>query len=238
MKRRKRVNLTKLEITQTGIKSFLEHGYSGTSPKMLCEELNISPGSLTYYFPTKEDLLTVLIELLAEFQWKEVQKLVNEGETPIAALCFELTAMASMCEEDEIARDLYISAYTHQKSMAIIRESDIKRAKQVFAEYCHDWDDVKFAEAETLVSGIEYATLLTTPDSPPLDVRIAGAMDTILKLYNVPEERRKHKIEMALGMDYRKFGKEVLEDFKKYVFDISDSILEEVKIMREKNLEK
>ncbi len=231
---RRKINFTKLEITQTAIKMFLEYGYSFTSPRMICDELDISPGSLTYYYPTKEDLFTVLIKMLTDFQWNAVQKIVDEGETPITALCFELTAMAAMCEEDELARDLYISAYTSPKTLAMIRESDTKRAKKVFAEFCGDWTDAMFAEAETLVSGIEYGTLAATPDSPSLELRIAGAMKTILGIYNVPEDRQELKVEKALGMDYRKFGKEMLNEFKKYVLDLADSALDDVHHMRDK----
>lgn len=153
---------------------------------------------------------------------KLVKNIVEEGETPISALCFELTAMAAMCEDDEIARDLYISAYTNVKPLTIIRKIDAKRAKEVFKVFCDDWSDEMFAEAETMISGIEYATLMVTEDSVPLEVRIAGAMNNILNIYGVPEDRRKMKIEKALNLDYRKFGKEVLDDFKKYVLEITE----------------
>lgn len=219
---RRKVTLTQLDIIQTGTKLFLENGYTATSPKHISDELEISPGNLTYYYPTKEDLLAILIEMLADFQWKTVQDIVNEGETAITALCFELTAMAAMCESNHVARDLYISAYTNPKPLTIIRKSDMARAKKVFAEFCSDWSDEKFAEAETMVSGIEYATLMVTPDSPPLETRIAGAMNTILSVYGVPEERRKFKIEKAHALDYLKFGREILDNFKDYVEEITE----------------
>lgn len=231
----RRINLTKLEITQTAIQMFLEKGYSATSPKMICQKARISPGSLTYYYPTKEHLLAVLIQMLADFQWKFVQDSVNNGETPITALCFELTAMAAVCEENERARDLYISAYTSQKAMAIIRSSENERAKTVFAEYCRDWTEEMFAEAEILVSGIEYATLLLTPDAPELKVRIAGAMQMILGIYNVPEEQIKEKIEKALSMDYRRFGQEVLDSFKTYVSEVTENIFSDVENIKKSN---
>lgn len=230
---RRKVTLTQLDIIQTGTKLFLENGYTATSPKHISDELEISPGNLTYYYPTKEDLLAILIEMLADFQWKTVQDIVNEGETPITALCFELTAMAAMCETNSVARDLYISAYTNPKPLTIIRRSDKARAKKVFAEFCPDWSDEKFAEAETMVSGIEYATLMVTHDSPPLETRIAGAMNTILSIYGVPEERRKMKIEKALSLDYIKFGNEVLNDFKEFVSKITEQSFVDLALKRE-----
>ena len=41
-------------------------------------------------------------------------------------------------------------------------KNDAERSKEVFKDYCPDWTDENFAEAEVLVSGIEYATLMTT----------------------------------------------------------------------------
>lgn len=226
MIRRKGV-LAQLEIVQQAVTMFFDKGYSDTSPKAIAKELGISPGGITYYFPSKTQLLAVLIELLADFQWKTVQEVVTDGETPITALCFELTAMAAMCEENEIARDLYISAYTNTIPLEVIRKSDKERAKKVFAEFCPDWTDEMYAEAEVLVSGIEYATLMTTADSPSLELRIAGAMDKILSIYNVPEERRKMKIDKALRLDYRCYGQNLFENFKKYVFELTEQSFED-----------
>lgn len=224
---RKKGVLVRLEIIQQSLTLIFENGYSATSPKTIAAALNISTGNLTYHFKTKDQILAVLIELLADFQWKTVQEVVDEGETPITALCFELTAMAAMCEENEVARDLYISAYTNLCSLKIIRKSDKERAKKVFAEFCPDWTDEMFAEAELLVSGIECATLMMTDDSPSLEVRIAGAMDKILSIYNVPEERRKMKIDKALSLDYRTYGRNLFENFKKYVFELTDKSFED-----------
>ena len=218
-------NVTKAEIIRTATHFFLEKGYSKTSPRIMCDELNISPGTLTYYFK-KEELLALIVEMLAEFQWQTFQNIVNDGETPITALCLELTAMAAMCDDDAVAKDLYLSAYTNEASLDVIRQNDMKRAKSIFAETCRGWTDEQFAEAEIIVSGIEYATLMVTKDSQPLATRIKGAMNSILALYGIPEERRNKKIDMALSMDYHLYGKKILEDFKEYVHQRTDQLFD------------
>lgn len=230
MGRRKKITLTQLDIIKTAVTMFLEKGYSATSPKQIAASLNMSPGNITFYFPAKEDMLAVLIHILTKFQWKTVQEIVDDGESPISAICFELTAMASMCEENEIARDLYLCAYRSQKSLTIIRRSDAARAKKVFRDFCPDWSDEQFRATEDIVSGIEYATLMTTPDSAPLKVRIAGAMDAILSRYHVPEERRKMKVEKAMAFDYLKYGRELFAAFKDYVVAMSEEQFRELLI--------
>lgn len=229
--------LTKLEIIQVATHKFIEKGFSNTSIKAISDELHMSTGNLTFYFPSKEHLLAELIDMLCDFQWKMMENETEEGNSSIMALCLELIAMAAMCEEDEIAKDLYISAYTSPLSLEIIRKNDAKRAKKVFAEYCSDWTDEQFVEAETLVSGIEYATLMTTSDSAPLDVRIAGAMKTILKTYNVPEEMINKKLERVLAMNYRKIGKRVLKEFKEYIeYTMQQEFYDLLKTKVEKNI--
>lgn len=219
---RKKAVLTQLEIVQQAAKLMFENGYTATSANAVSKEVGISPGNMTYYFPTKEHLLAVLIELLAEFQWRTAREVVYDGETAITALCFELVAMAAICDEDEVARDLYIAAYTNRLSLEVIRKNDAKRAKEVFKEFCPTWTDEMFDEAETLVSGIEYASLMVTENSPPIEVRIAGAMNQILAIYNVPEERRKKKTQRALSLDYHSYARQLFDSFKNYVLELTE----------------
>jgi len=227
--RRRRVNMTKMEIVQVATRMFLERGYSETSLKAICDELDISTGNLTFYFPTKEHLLAVLVKMLCNYQWRMMEQATDEGKTSLMALCLELTAMAAACEENDIARDFYLSAYTHSITLDIIRRNDARRAKQVFGPlYCQNWREHNFKEAETLVSGIEYATLMTTESSAALDVRIAGALQAVMLIYNVPEETRRIKLDKVLAMDYRSIGRSILEGFIEYTEQIDEDHLEEI----------
>ena len=133
--------------------------------------------------------------------------------------------MGSMCEEDDVARDFYLSAYSSPKCLAIIRKNDTARAKEVYKEYCLDWTDENFEEAEILVAGIEYSTLNTSGVTVALETRIAGAMNNILSIFNVPEETRRMKIDRVLSKDFRKLGRRVLNEFKQYVEDTNEQAL-------------
>lgn len=217
MARISKSKLTKLEIIQVATKKFIEKGFSNTSIKAISDELHMSTGNVTFYFPSKEHLLAELVDMLCAFQWKMMEDETSDAKSSTMAIGLELVAMAAMCEEDEMAKDLYISAYTSALSLEIIRKNDTKRAKALFTEYCPKWTEEQFVEAETLVSGIEYATLMTTSDSAPINVRIAGAVNAILRIYNVPEAIVQETLDKVLAMNYRKIGKRVLKEFKEYV---------------------
>ncbi len=225
---RKRVITTKYEIIQVATEFFLEKGVSATSPKMIAEELGISTGNITYYFPTKDHLLAVLVEMLCDFQWKMMEREADEGLSSVMAICLELATMAAMCEENKIAKDFFLAAYTNDLCLEVIQQNDAKRAKEVFKQYRPDWSDERFAEAEAIVSGVEYTTLRTNANSPSLEARITGALKAILIAYGVPEETRQLKIAKVLAMDYRQLSRRVFTEFKDYVEKTTEQTLEEI----------
>ena len=83
MARISKSDLTKLEIIRVATRMFLDKGYSKTTIKAISDELGMSTGNLTFYFPTKEYLLGALVEMLIDFQWKEMKKYIDNK-------CFEM----------------------------------------------------------------------------------------------------------------------------------------------------
>ena len=71
---------------------------------------------------------------------------------------------------------------------------------------------------ENLYSGIEYGMFSSVENAgETLDMRVALGIESILRLYNVPEKIRKQKIEKIIAMDYRSMAKKILLDFKDYI---------------------
>lgn len=233
--RRRSITTTKYEIIQVASEFFLNKGVSQTSPQMIAAELDMSTGNITYYFKNKEHLLAVFVEMLCDFQWKMMEKEADDGHSSIMAICLELTAMAAICDTNAAAKDFYLSTYSSPMCLEIIRKNDTARAKEVFAQYCPDWTDEQFAEAEVLVSGIEYATLMTVGDPVSLETRIAGALNGILQIYKLPEETRRVKIRRVLAMDYRAIAERMLTELKQFVIDTNEQAL--AALYREKGLE-
>ena len=73
------ITTTKFEIVQVASEFFFELGYSKTSPNMIAKELGISTGNISYYFPTKEHLLKVLVETLCDYQMKMIEAVNDIG---------------------------------------------------------------------------------------------------------------------------------------------------------------
>ena len=217
----------KLEIIQAATELFLENGFHKTTSKMVCEKAGVGTGNLTFYFPTKEHILAVLVNMMCDFQWQIMEENTDEGKSSLLSYCLELTAMAAISEASPQMSELYSAAYSHPLTLDIIRTNDVKKIKQVFGEYCKDWTEEKYLEAETIVSGIEFATLMRTEHSAPLSIRIEGALNSIMLLFGIPAGTRQMKIAKVLAMDYRAIGKNICEGFKEYAIETSEHALEE-----------
>ena len=216
-------------IIQEAARMFVEEGYSQSSINRLSKILDLSPGHITFYFPTKEHLLAVLVDEMFDYQRLMMEQEVREGKSSMLAYCLELTAMASVCEESEIARDFYASSYTSALTLTRIRENDAAKTRGIFIPFHPDWTEEQWLATENIVSGIEYATIMTRETDTPLEVQIEKTLDTILYLFGVPEEIRKTKIEKVLSMDYRALGHQLLLGFPEYVAKVNEEGLKEKK---------
>ncbi|CDC03657.1 transcriptional regulator [[Clostridium] leptum CAG:27] len=226
--------LSRCEIVRMAANRFLNDGFTKTTVASMGKALHMSTGNMTFYFATKEHMLAELVNMLVKYQWSRMESEAGEGSS-IMAICLELTAMAAICDTNAAAKDFYLSTYSSPMCLEIIRKNDTARAKEVFAQYCPDWTDEQFAEAEVLVSGIEYATLMTVGDPVSLETRIAGALNGILQIYKLPEETRRVKIRRVLAMDYRAIAERMLTELKQFVIDTNEQAL--AALYREKGLE-
>ena len=216
---------TRLQIIREAARMFVGEGYTKSSISKIAKNLDLSLGNITFYFKTKEHLLAVLVDEMFEYQRMMMHEATDEGKSSLLAYCLELTAMAAVCEESEVARDFYASSYASQLTLPLIRENDTERVKEIFAEFCPDWTDEQWIATENIVSGIEFATIMTREENTPLPLQIEKTLDTILYLFGVPRELRKLKIEKVLAMDYRALGDKMLKEFPAYVMKINEENL-------------
>lgn len=217
MARRLKINTTKLQIIRASTKMIIEKGYTETTLKAIASAIDINPGLITFYFPTKEHLLSLLVDRLCEFQWRLMYGVADDGVDSILALSLELMAMASAAEENASAKDFFVSAYQSSMCLELIQQNDTLRAKQIFARYNPLWTDEDFRNSEALVSGIEYATLNTNSNSVELETRISSALTAIFRIYNVPESVVAENLEKVRNMDYRAVGRRIFKEFKEYI---------------------
>ena len=225
---------TRLQIVQLAAKLFLEERYSKTNFSKIAKTLDLSTGNITFYFKSKEDLLAQLVAELFDFQRLLIEHAADEGKSSLLAYCLELTSIAAICEEDEPIRYFFTASYISPVTLALIRENDTEKTKEVFGAFRPDWTDEQWTATENIVSGIEYATIMTREADTPLPMQIERTLNAIMLLYGVPEELRRAKIEKVLQMDYRALGRRILAEFKQYIEEVNEQNLKNA-IQKKKN---
>lgn len=218
----------KLQIVAVGTKMFLENGFTGTSSAMLANELGISKGNLTFHFPTKEHLLYELVKMLTDFQWNIIVEMENKKMSNLERYCAEIAIQIAICEENEVARDFYLSAYSSPMTFAHIKEWTYKKNFGIFHDRLPEWTIRDFNDVENLTSAIEGGIIREQcTERFTLERKIRVTLDNLLKIYNVEEEERTRVIDEILKMDYRKEGRRVLTKFVEYVNRINEEAMEE-----------
>jgi AcrR family transcriptional regulator len=226
--RRRSPSPIKAVIIKAATELFFENGFSRTTPHEVCEKADVGTGNLTYYFPTKEHMLSTLVQMMIDYQWKEMENATDEGKSSLLAYCLELTTLVAINEEIPQMQDFLTAAYSHPMTLDLIRANDAEKIKQVFADYTQGWDDERFIETEAIISGIEYGTLMRTAHTVSAERKIEGALNAILLLFGVSEEIRRLKIAKVLAMDYRAIGRRVYTEFKRYVTEANEQALDEI----------
>lgn len=212
------ITTTEKKILQTAIRLFLENGYSKTTLKMISQECGLRQGTIAYHFHTKEDMLYYLIQALTEFHGGIIDNSLDNTKDTLYSYATEIAIQIALCESNRKAWDLYYSAYSQFKTFEFIKNWAAKEHSVLFARRLPHWKESDFAEKEHIASGIELAVFYAPCDRYfTLEKKIALTLDSMMLLYNVPEEERKQTIEKILKLDYVKIGEEMFSKFVKQI---------------------
>lgn len=219
----------KYDIIKTTSEFFFTVGFSNTSPKMIAEKLNISPGNITYYFPSKEHLLCTIVEMLCDFQWKMFGSLSQKGYGSISAICMEMMTVATGCETSEIARDFFTAVFESEMCRNYLRKNHVERSKHIFAQECAGWTHQQFEMAELMVMGLQHSTVAANDTDIPLEVKIPVALDHVLDIYQVDEEVRKREINKIMNLDYRAISPKVISEFLVFIEKVNKKSMKDIR---------
>lgn len=224
---RRKSNLTKLEILKVAMKMFLEKGFTNTSVKAISNELNISTGNLTFYFPTKEHILLELTKEITQFHTKCIDKVAKKNDD-LYSYCWEVTAQIILCEENEQARNIYLAIYSHPLTLQYVKDWTAEKNRQILGNRLKDWTYERFRRVENVTCCIERSAL-TEPctDIYNIEDKIRLILTCLLKIYDISYEEREKVIGEILATDYRKTGRELLKQLTQYVEKQTEQALEE-----------
>jgi len=220
---KKRRGDTRRQIIKVGAKHFTEDGYTKTTMKRISRELDLSPGNITFYFPTKEHLLAVLLEEMFDFQSLMIEKALSEEKNGILVYGAELAVIAGMCAEDAVIKEFFISAYTSPHTLDLIRKKNTEQTRTLFGNFCKGFSEEDWVTAEVLASGMEYGVITRCEKNAALSPLLRKALHARLALYGVPESLCEWHTERVLSLDYKALGRRILAEFRAYLDRINET---------------
>ena len=211
-------NKTIHEIAYVAAKNFLEKGFTNTSAKSICSELNISPGNMTFYYPTKEHILLAITKVITEFHTITIESAKEKYHDNLFAYCLEITLQIVLCEQNEIIRDIYLAIYTNPMTMRFVKEWTAEKNFNLLKDRLPDWPIERFRRAERVNCCIERSAL-TEPctEDYPVEDKIRLILTCLLKILDIPQTDRKRVINQVLESNYSEILDNGFNQFKEYI---------------------
>lgn len=207
---------TEIKVIRSATKLFLTQGFSKTTHRQIADESGIGLGTITYHYKVKEDLLRVLFEELMDFHLDLIDASQEKSNDALFSYALEIAVQIALCETDDKAYDLYYAAYSHPATFDYIKDWAAKKNYHLLRDRLPDWSEEDFRTVENITGGIELAAF-TAPKNRyfSLQDKISLFLDSMMKIYNIPESDRKQTISRVLSLDCEKLAVEMFDKFLK-----------------------
>lgn len=137
-------------VMQVALQMFLANGYAGTSLKAVADELGVSPPALYWYFPSKEDLYSSVIEQSMHDFLNYVRDAITDTD-PVFKLSQLVRAHVTwQLQQSEIAQAFDLTM-TMKGRAAEIPESRLATIRQLEHDYV---DQVRAVLREGVEQGV------------------------------------------------------------------------------------
>ena len=211
-------NATQQAIIDSAVRNFLINGFRHTSVKMICEELGISPGNLTFWFPTKADILLEFTKKIMGYHTKFIEYNKSKKKENLYIYCLEIVVQIALCEERENIRDIYYSMYSEPLTMAYLKDWTAEKNLNILGPYLPDWDLKRFRRAANVTCCIERSALAEPcTEDYTLEDKIRLTLTCLLKIYDFGKAEREKVISEILATDYQKIKNEMLKQLDEFL---------------------
>ena len=211
-------NSTQHAILEAATRKFLVNGFHKTSAKMICEELGISPGNLTFWYPTKADMLLEFTKRIMSYHEKFIEFNKNNGADALYTYCIEIVIQIVLCEERDNIRDIYYSMYSEPLTLSYLKDWTAEKNLGVLGSYLPDWDLKRFRRAANVTCCIERSALAEPcTEDYTLEDKIWLTLTCLLKIYDFDSKQREKVISEILATDYHKIKDGMLEQLEEFL---------------------
>jgi len=220
-------DLLKQRILYVAAKDFLERGYTNTTMKDIAKKSQLSIGSVTNLYGSKEDILCGLVELVIERQFEVTGQLLK-GTTDDRILLYatETVLQLHIAEMNENLRELYRNAYSFSKTSELLQQKITGKLGDIFGEYLPELEAKDFYKLEIASGGIMRG-FMVVPCSIwfTMEEKVEAFLETALLIYRVPEEKIREAVDFVKGLDFDSVANETIGGIVRYLEEKQKEVL-------------
>lgn len=213
-------------ILSASVRLFLERGYHGTTMAAILKNADVSASTFQNIFGTKDGVMFELMKLMFSGQFSAADRtaaLLGSDASPVFVYAFETSIQLTIAELNEIIRDLYLQAYTIERSLDYIRRNTAKQLQRAFQAYNPDFSEEDFYQVDIGTSGIMLGYMMRPcGEDFTLDKKIERYLEMSLGALNVPAEERAAIIAGIGQQDLRAISRKVVQKLFETLADTFD----------------
>lgn len=203
---------SKRRILSACVKMFIEKGYHNTTLSEILSEANVTNSTFQNIFHTKDGVLLDLTEFMFDCQFEAARGLATESLKPIYIYAVETSIQMTIAELNENLRDVYVEAYSNEKTVEYIYERTSSELCKIFKQYNPHFSESDFYELEIGTAGIIRNYMAKKCDKYfTLEKKLERFLNMSMGAYNVSKTERDEAIEFVLGINIRETAKHIMQ---------------------------
>lgn len=202
---------SKRRILSACVKLFIEKGYHSTTLAEILSESNTTSSTFQNIFHAKDGVLLDLTGFMFENQFAAARNIGERNLPPVYIYAAETSIQMAITELNENLRDIYVEAYSNERTSEYIFERTSTEIAKIFAEYNPGLSESDFYELEIGTAGIMRNYMAKRCDKYfTLEKKLKCFLNMSMSAYNVPEAERKKVIDFVLGIDITNAANQIM----------------------------
>lgn len=203
---------SKRRILSACVKLFIEKGYHSTTLAEILKESNTTSSTFQNIFRSKDGVLLDLTEFMFDSQFAAARNVNEKNLPPIYIYAAETSIQMTLAELNENLRDIYVEAYSNERTAEYIFERTSTELTRIFSEYNPNLSECDFYELEIGTAGIMRNYMAKRCDKYfTLEKKLECFLNMSMSAYNVPEGERKKVIEFIMGIDIKTAANQIMQ---------------------------
>lgn len=219
VKRKK--SITKSMVLHAASKLFLKQGYVNTRIIDIAKEAGVSYNEVFRICIDKETILSELVGLVVECQFKETHKiLTGVTDDKLLIYAFETVLQLYMAETIEHIREMYSVSYSLPISSQVIYDVITKKLEDTFKQHLPHYQTKDFYELEIASAGIMRGYITVPCDMYfTIDRKVKRFLESTFRVFKVDEEKIIEAIEFVSKYDFKSIAYKVIDSLYDYLSD-------------------